>query len=59
MKHNLLDYYDQILERLENIDETTKAMVFNLLNIDDEYQLSLLTKMSDEELIAVLSEEDD
>ena len=54
MTRNLIDYYLEILERLENIENATKEMVFTLLNIDDKTKLIQLTKMTDEELTEAL-----
>ena len=58
VKRNLLEQYDKVLERLENIKRASKEMVFNLLNIDDKEALDYLARMSDKELINKLSDEE-
>ena len=55
MTGNLLEYYVKILKRLENIEEATKEMTFNLMNIEDKEQLEALLRMTDKELIITLS----
>ena len=58
MNGKLLDEYDKILERLEKVDWVTKAMVFNVLAIDEKTPLLKLMKLSDEELRLALDEMD-
>ena len=55
MTGNLLENYVKILKRLENIEEATKEMTFNLMNIEDKEQLEALLRMTDKELIITLS----
>ena len=57
MNGNLLNYYDKVLERLENIEEASKEMVFQLMNIEDKQTLIRLSKMTDKELIEYLQNE--
>ena len=54
MNGKLLEEYDKILERLENIEATTKEMVFNLMNIEDKNELDLVFRMEDKYLIEYL-----
>ena len=55
MSGDLLEYYDKILERLENIEGVTIEMTFRLVNIEDKETLIMLAKMTDKELIDYLS----
>ena len=55
MLASLTDYYVEVLKRLENIEEATKEMTFNLLEINDKNTLKKLAKMTDKELIKALS----
>lgn len=55
MDGNLLNYYDKVLKRLENIEEVSKEMVFRLMKINDKNTLKKLAKMTDKELIKALS----
>ena len=55
MSGDLLEYYDKILERLENIEGVTIEMTFRLMNIEDKETLIMLAKMTDKELIDYLS----
>ena len=54
MDGNLLNYYDKVLEKLENIEKTSKEMVFRLMKIEDKKTLVRLSKMTDEELVNYL-----
>ncbi len=54
MTGKLLEEYDKVLERLENIETVTKAMVFHVLSIHDKEILDRMAEMSDEELIDIL-----
>ena len=56
MTGKLLDYYDKLLERLENIEELNKKMIFKLLKIEDKETLELLIEMDDKSLIKFLSD---
>ena len=54
MDGDLLNYYDKVLEKLENIEKTSKEMVFRLMKIEDKKTLVRLSKMTDEELVNYL-----
>ena len=55
MTRTLLEYYDNVLARLEKLT-ANKEMVFNLLNIEDKETLEKLIQMNDKELINYLSD---
>jgi len=54
MTGELLAEYDKVLEKLENMENVTKAMVFHVLAINDKTMLEKLMKMSDKEFLMTL-----
>ena len=54
MLKSLIDYYDKILEKLENANWATKEMTFHLLGIDNKETMEKLVLLSENELKKVL-----
>jgi len=54
MKRELLEEYDKVLERLENVDWATLEMSFHLLEIHDKETLNKLANLSDDKLKEML-----
>ena len=54
MTGELLAEYDKVLEKLENMENVTKAMVFHVLAINDKTKMEKLMKMSDKEFLMTL-----